>query len=67
MRHVMLILGLCLSAGIASAQAFGSITGEVRDPSGAVMPNAAVTATNIGTMWRGRLRPTIPEFIVSPT
>ncbi len=49
MRHVMLIIGLCLSAGFAAGQTFGSITGEVRDPSGAVMPNASVTATNVGT------------------
>ncbi len=49
MRHVLLIFGLCLSAGFAAGQTFGSITGEVRDPSGAVMPNASVTATNVAT------------------
>src|ERR1700757_976566 len=49
MRHVLLIFGLCLSVGLATAQTFGSITGEVRDPSGAVMPNASVTATNVAT------------------
>jgi len=49
MRHVLLISGLCLSASLAFGQTFGSITGEVRDPSGAVMPNASVTATNVAT------------------
>jgi hypothetical protein len=49
MRHVLLISGLWLSASLAFGQTFGSITGEVRDPSGAVMPNASVTATNVAT------------------
>src|SRR6202165_1851160 len=49
MRHVMLILGLFLPIGVASAQTFGAITGEVRDPSGAVTPNASITATNVAT------------------
>jgi hypothetical protein len=43
------VLGLCLPAGYASAQTFASLTGEVRDSSGAVVPNVAVTATNTGT------------------
>src|ERR1700682_3104329 len=49
MRQVMLILGLCLPLSVASAQTFGAITGEVRDPSGAAAPNASVTATNVAT------------------
>lgn len=49
MRYVMLILGLCLASGFASAQTFGEITGEVRDPSGAIAPGAAVSVTNTGT------------------
>jgi len=36
-------------AGVLSAQTLGTITGEVRDPSGATVPNAAITATNIAT------------------
>src|SRR5579872_6091902 len=49
MRHVLLIVGLFLSGSLAYGQTFGSITGEVRDPSGAIMPNASVTATNVAT------------------
>src|SRR6202171_3121462 len=49
MRHVLLIIGLCLSAGFAAGQTFGSSTGEVRDQSGAVIPAVPVTVTNTGT------------------
>ena len=35
--------------GVASAQTSGEITGEVKDPSGAVMPNGSVTVTNSAT------------------
>jgi hypothetical protein len=44
------MIGLMGAAlGIASAQTFGSIGGEVRDPSGALVPNATVTVTNTAT------------------
>src|SRR6266853_1287607 len=49
MRKLILCLGLCLSIGIWSAQTCGEITGEVRDASGAVVPRAAVAATNTAT------------------
>src|SRR6266704_3365591 len=49
MRQLFLILGLVLLAGVASAQTFGEITGEVTDQSGAIAPNASVTATNTAT------------------
>ena len=43
-------LGLCLLASpIAFAQTFGSITGETRDVSGAVVAGVSVTAINEGT------------------
>jgi Carboxypeptidase regulatory-like domain len=48
MRKLLFVLTVC-RAGVASAQTAGEITGEVRDQSGAVAPNAAVTATNIAT------------------
>src|SRR5260370_40303498 len=46
MKNYLLAIALCLPMGIAFAQTAGSITGEVKDPSGAVAPNAAVTVTN---------------------
>src|SRR6266446_9465673 len=49
MRQLFVLLGLCVPIGIASAQTFGEITGEVKDQSGAVAPNAAVTVTNSKT------------------
>ena len=48
MQKTLFVLALCL-AGVAGAQTSGEITGEVKDPSGAVMANAAVTATNTST------------------
>jgi len=50
MQKLFQIAGLlCVAMGIASAQTSGEITGEVKDPSGAVMPNASVTVTNTAT------------------
>ena len=45
------ILGCLLltTAGMSPAQTLGEITGEVRDPSGAAVPNVPVTATNSAT------------------
>jgi len=50
MRRVVLLIGLLgVAFAIAFAQTGGQITGEVRDPSGALIPNAAVTVTNTAT------------------
>src|SRR6266849_6393266 len=49
MRQLFLLLGLVMPIGVASAQTFGEITGEVTDQSGAIAPNASVTATNTAT------------------
>jgi hypothetical protein len=49
MRQLFLLLVLNLLINAASAQTFGEITGEVKDPSGAVAPNGSVTATNVAT------------------
>lgn len=38
-------LGLCLSAPNLHAQGYGTISGLVTDPSGAIIPSATVTAT----------------------
>jgi hypothetical protein len=46
----VLLLGLCFSAGVAKAQVlYGSLTGNVTDPSGAVVPGAQVEALDIAT------------------
>jgi hypothetical protein len=49
MHHLFVLLGLCLPIGVASAQTFGEITGEVKDQSGAIAPNVPVTAANTAT------------------
>src|SRR5713226_4519365 len=48
MRNFLLAIALFLPL-VALAQTSGSITGEVKDPSGAVAPDAAVTASNSRT------------------
>lgn len=49
-QSVLTILALLLSAVIALGQGTtGSISGEVHDPNGAVIPNAKVTAHNVDT------------------
>ena len=51
MRHTLLWgIGLILAAGLPlAAQTLGEITGEVQDPSGAVVAGASVKATNSST------------------
>ena len=51
MRRIfpLLFVLLLLVAVPVGAQTLGTITGEVKDASGAVIPGATVTATNTGT------------------
>jgi Carboxypeptidase regulatory-like domain len=46
-KAIFLLFGVAFF--IASAQTGGGITGEVTDPSGGLVPNASVTATNVAT------------------
>src|ERR1700686_452180 len=48
MKNFLLAIALCMPLAVL-AQTSGSITGEVTDQSGAVAPNATVTATNSKT------------------
>ena len=48
-RFVLLIALLCAMLSIGFAQTGGQITGEVRDPSGALIPSASITVTNTAT------------------
>lgn len=44
-----LLLGLFVAANLANAQSSGTVTGTITDSTGAVVPNATVTAHNIAT------------------
>ena len=48
-RGCFFFLGLIALANLANAQSSGTIEGTVRDPSGAVIPNATVSAQNATT------------------
>jgi Carboxypeptidase regulatory-like domain len=49
-RRLVLLIGLLgVPSAIAFAQTGGQITGEIRDSTGALVPNASVTATNTAT------------------
>src|SRR6476620_11158804 len=48
LRWLLLLSLFCLAVP-TPGQTFGEITGEVRDPSGAAVPNAVITAANKGT------------------
>ena len=51
LRRIFLAIALILSASVFASAQFdaGSITGFVTDPSGAALPHATITITNIGT------------------
>src|SRR5450759_5331928 len=50
MRRLALLIGLLgVAFAMAFAQTGGQITGEARDPTGAIVPNASVTVTNSAT------------------
>ena len=52
LRTLSIMLAFCFSVGLPGANAqvlSGSIVGTVTDPSGAIVPNSAITVTNTGT------------------
>ncbi|BDC48797.1 hypothetical protein F183_A11130 [Bryobacterales bacterium F-183] len=48
-KSVALCYALLATATLVSAQTLGDISGEVKDPTGAILPGAAVTITNSAT------------------
>jgi len=56
---------LALSAAPAFGQAFGTVSGNVTDPSGAIVPGATVTATETGTGFaRGAVSDGSGHFVI---
>src|SRR5262245_18140915 len=49
MRRWLLLALVLVLARVTSAQTFGEITGQVKDPSGAIIQGALVMATNTAT------------------
>lgn len=45
----VLVAALCLTSGLAEAQSAGTLRGLVHDSSGAILPSATVTLTNLST------------------
>ena len=58
---------LALSASSLVAQGYGSVSGTVTDPTGAAVPNATVTATQLDTITRPPSPPARPEPLFSRT
>ena len=48
-RYVIVPIAFVLVAALYAQEITGNISGTVTDPSGSVIPNATVTATNTGT------------------
>jgi hypothetical protein len=71
--YTAIVLGLAIFLGLASLPAFaqtageGTIQGTVTDPSGAVVPNATVTATNVATgIGTSRTTTSNGFYVISP-
>jgi hypothetical protein len=58
MRRLIAVVGLVLLSCVMASAQFdtGTITGVVKDPSGAAIPAATVTVTNIGTAFKKTLK-----------
>lgn len=64
---VLLTALLCVGPIMAQVGGEGAIEGTVTDPSGAVIPNATVTATNVGTAVKTERKSTSSGyFVLSP-
>src|SRR6266581_3334327 len=58
LRHVIAVVGLVLLCSLVASAQFdtGTIAGSVTDPSGAMVAQASVTITNVGTGIRKTLK-----------
>jgi hypothetical protein len=58
LRHVIAVVGLVLLCSLVASAQFdtGTITGSVTDPSGAMVAQASVTITNVGTGIRRTIK-----------
>lgn len=58
LRRLLAIIGILLLGSLLASAQFdtGTIAGSVTDPSGAVIPNATVTVTNVGTSFQKTLQ-----------
>ena len=48
----LLLLSIALAATASSQTTFATLTGTVSDPAGAIVPNAALTATHAGSNYQ---------------
>jgi hypothetical protein len=70
-RHIVTLTGFCLAlmafTSIAFAQGSGTIQGTVTDPTGAVIPQAAITAVNVNTgVETARVTTAAGLYVLSP-
>src|SRR5690348_15484336 len=70
-RHIVTLTGFCLAlmafTSIAFAQGSGTIQGTVTDPTGAVSPQAAITAVNVNTgVETARVTTAAGLYVLSP-
>ncbi len=67
MKRIALLFVLLLSAPLFAQNSRGSITGQITDPSGAIIPHALVTVTNADTGAITQVTTTNDGFYTAPS